>query len=187
MTILLYENAIRTLRENKMEILGTTCATDEQIRRVEARLRLSLPPSYKQMLSDFGALEFDTTEIYGWLSQGIDAKFTTNVVYATERARDDDRISRTMVPFLASGYGPFFVMDCAEIGADGEAAIYEVSPGGHQKGIDRLADSFGAFLSEEVDRVLQGRDDGWESGEEDLSSPPYSNGGYWKERAKDFD
>lgn len=138
------------------------------------------------MLSDFGALEFATTEIYGWLSQGIDAEFATNVVYTTERERRDGRISGTMVPFLTSGYGPFFVIECAEIGVDGEAAIYEISPAGYHRGKDRLADSFGAFLIEEVDRARKTRDDGEEFEEED-TSPPRRAEEYWKERAKDFE
>lgn len=186
MTILLYDDAIRALRENDMPVLGTTGATEENIRQIEARLGVSLPPSYRKMLSDFGALEFGTTEIYGWLSQGIDAKFATNVVHTTERDRRDGRISGTMVPFLTSGYGPFFVMDCTDIGLDGEAAIYEISPAGYERGKDRLADSFGAFLIEEVDRALQTRDDGDEFEEEDTSPSPRT-GQYWKQRAKDFD
>ncbi|AXA41600.1 SMI1/KNR4 family protein [Rhizobium leguminosarum] len=187
MTILLYDDAIRALRENDVPILGTTGATEENIKQIQVRLGVSLPPSYRKMLSDFGALEFGTKEFYGWLSQGIDAKFATNVVYTTERERCDGRISGAMVPFLTSGYGPFFVIDCTEIGLDGEAAIYEVSPAGYERGKDRVADSFGAFLIEEVDRVLQTRDDGHEFEEEITSPSPQRTRRYWKERAKDFE
>jgi hypothetical protein len=186
MTVLIYENALRTLRESGMDVLGTTGATTEDIRLIEDRLGNRLPPSYRKMLSDFGALEFGTVEIFGWLSQGIDARFITNVVFATERERAAGRITDSMIPFLTSGYGPFFVMDCAEINADGEAAVYEISAGGHEKGKDRLAESFGAFLSEEVSRALEGQDGGPEF-DEGASSSQDSNSAYWKERAKDFD
>ncbi len=62
-----------------------------------------------------------------------------------------------MIPFLTAGYGPFYVMDCAEMNTDGEAPVYEVSTGGYTNGKDKLADSFGEFLRNEVRRTLAPR------------------------------
>ncbi|CDZ49647.1 SMI1/KNR4 family protein [Neorhizobium galegae] len=177
-----YRFAIENLRENGIDILGTKSATENDLKQI----------SYKKMLSEYGALEFDTIEIYGWLSQGIDAKFITNVVHATERERADGRISDTMIPFLTAGYGPFYVMDCAEMNADGEAPVYEVSAGGYTKGKDKLADSFGEFLRNEVRRTLEARAQGgseFDDDDDDEDSPPSREfiSEYWKDRARDFE
>lgn len=183
----MYGDAIRTLKHNEIDILGTKSATHEDLTRIESRLGHKLPDSYKEMLLEFGAIEFDTIEIYGWLTQGIDATFITNVVYAAERYRAEGRISQTMIPFLTSGYGPFFVMDCGEMSAEGEAPVYEISAGGYQRGKDKLAESFGEFLLGEVHRMLQARSEG---GPEFDDVPPSSRedvSGYWKDRAKDFE
>lgn len=189
MSIAMYDDAIRCLRDNGIDILGTKSATEDDLNQIETRLGVTLPISYKKMLSEHGALEFDTIEIYGWLSQGIDAKFITNVVYATERERADGRISDTMVPFLTAGYGPFYVMDCAEMNTDGEAPVYEVSAGGYTNGKDKLADSFGEFLRIEVRRTLEARAQGGSEFGDDEDSPPSREfiGEYWKDRAKDFE
>ncbi|WFR98760.1 SMI1/KNR4 family protein [Rhizobium tumorigenes] len=190
MSAAMYDDAIRSLRENGIDVLGTKSATEEDVKRIEARLGVILPVSYKKMLSEYGALEFDTVEIYGWLSQGIDAKFVTNVVYATERERANGRISETMIPFLTAGYGPFYVMECAEINADGEAPVYEVSTGGHIHGKDRLADSFGEFLRNEVRRTVEARAQGGPEFDDDTKDSPPSRkfvSDYWKDRAKDFE
>lgn len=190
MSTVVYDDAIRSLRDNGIDILGTKSATEEDLKQIETRLGVSLPVSYKKMLSEYGALEFDTVEIYGWLSQGIDAKFITNVVYATERARADGRISETMIPFLTAGYGPFFVMDCAEMNSDGEAPVYEVSVGGYANGKDKLADSFGEFLRNEVGRTLEARAQGGPEFDDDEEDSPPSRefiSEYWKDRAQDFE
>lgn len=190
MSTAMYEDAIRSLRDHGIDILGTKRATEEDLKQVEARLGVTLPVSYKKMLCEYGALEFDTIEIYGWLSQGIDAKFITNVVYATERERADGRISDTMIPFLTAGYGPFYVIDCVEMNADGEAPVYEVSAGGYKNGKDRLADSFGEFLRDEVRRTLEAGAMGGPEFDDDTEDSPASRkfiGEYWKDRAKDFE
>ncbi|WP_309506049.1 SMI1/KNR4 family protein [Rhizobium sp. PRIMUS64] len=190
MSTAMFDDAIRSLRDNGIDILGTRSATEEDLKQIETQLGVSLPVSYKKMLSEYGALEFDTIEIYGWLSQGIDAKFITNVVYATERERADGRISETMIPFLTAGYGPFFVMDCAEMNADGEAPVYEVSAGGYAIGKDKIADSFGEFLRNEVRRTLEARAQGGPEFDDDEEDSPPSRefiSEYWKDRAKDFE
>jgi hypothetical protein len=188
MSIAMYDDAIRSLRENGIDILATESATEDDLKQIESRLGLKLPVSYRKMLSEFGALEFDTIEIYGWLAQGIDAKFITNVVHATERERAEGRINNTMVPFLTAGYGPFYVMECAEMSTDGEAPIYEVSAGGYKSGTDKLADSFGEFLRNEVGRTLEARSQRGPEFDEEEDSPPSREfiSEYWKDRAKDF-
>ncbi len=69
MSTAMYDDAIRSLRDNGIAILGTKSATEDDLNQIEARLGVTLPVSYKKMLSEHGALEIDTIEIYGWLSR----------------------------------------------------------------------------------------------------------------------
>ncbi|RJG40627.1 SMI1/KNR4 family protein [Mesorhizobium sp. DCY119] len=140
------EKAIGLLKDRSIDIFSGTGATDADIVAIEARLGVRLPPSYKAMLTQFGTLSFEGIEVYGWTRSGLDGKSIPNVVFATEDDRKRGLISDQMVNFMVAGYGPTFVLDCAEISADGEAPVYEISAGGIKRDRDRLADTFGAFF-----------------------------------------
>lgn len=73
-----------------------------------------------------------------------------NVVFATETSRKERLITDTMIEIGVAGYGPFFFIDCAELDENGEAPVYEAPANGVQNGKDKLADSFGEFLLNEV-------------------------------------
>lgn len=149
-----YEKAIGLLKDRSIDIFSGTGATDADIVAIEARLGVRLPPSYKAMLTQFGTMSFEGIEFYGWTRSGLDGKSIPNVVFATEDDRKRGLISDQMVDFMVAGYGPTFVLDCAEIGAEGEVPVYEISAGGIKRGKDRLADTFGAFFLAEVERIL---------------------------------
>lgn len=149
-----YEKAIGLLKDRSIDIFSGTGATDADIVAIEARLGVRLPPSYKAMLTQFGTMSFEGIEVYGWTRSGLDGKSIPNVVFATEDDRKRGLISDQMVDFMVAGYGPTFVLDCAEIGAEGEAPVYEISAGGIKRGKDRLADTFGTFFLAEVERIL---------------------------------
>nr|WP_272874795.1 SMI1/KNR4 family protein [Agrobacterium tumefaciens] len=142
------------MKDRSIDIFSGTGATDADIVAIEARLGVRLPPSYKAMLTQFGTLSFEGIEVYGWTRSGLDGKSIPNVVFATEDDRKRGLVSDQMVNFMVAGYGPTFVLDCAEISADGEAPVYEIPAGGIKRGKDRLADTFGAFFLAEVERIL---------------------------------
>lgn len=186
-----YEEAIRRLRDAGIEIFSTVSATSADIAAIEARLGVSLPLSYRAMLSQFGIMSFEGIEVYGWTPSGVDGKSIPNVVFATEEDRKKGLISDQMVDFMVAGYGPTFVLDCAETGTDGEAPVYEIPAGGIKHGKDRLADSFGAFLLKEVERVVQDlrNEQAAASAGEDVGNETSRKwmADYWKQRAKDFE
>lgn len=61
-----------------------------------------------------------------------------------------------MIRIMASGYGPFFAIDCNQIDANGEAPVYEVSAKGVAQGKSRVAESFGEFFLNEVKALIGG-------------------------------
>ena len=146
--------AIAKLRNNGIELLSSVAASDADIMAIEKRLGVLLPPSYKSMLSEFGNLAFEGVELFGWTRSGLNATGAPCVIFMTEHDRERELISDQMVLFMVAGYGPSFVLDCAEASTAGEAPVYEISAGGIKRGRDKLADSFGDFFLQEVNRVL---------------------------------
>ncbi len=149
-----YRSAIEKLRDNGVKIDYQMPASDDLIRALEERLGVDLPISYKAMLSEFGILGFGGNDFYGLGRTGLDGKNAPSVVFTTERSRKEGEISDTMVRIKASGYGPCFVIDCAQSTSPGEAAIYELDERGLSYGSERVADSFGTFLLEDVNEYL---------------------------------
>lgn len=157
MSVAAYDAAIRKLRSHGIEPDFRIPASGDLIAGLEARLGVVLPPSYRKMLSEFGILGFDAQDIYGLGLTGLDARNAPSVL-ATEDERRRGLITDQMIWIMSSGYGPIFVIDCAERREDGECPVYEVSTGGYKTGKARVAESFGDFLMAEVDLLLRGED-----------------------------
>lgn len=158
MTIEKYLTAIRKINANDIEIypqLDDLPTKKELIEELEKRLLVSLPLSYRKMLEDFGILGFEGQTFYGLGKLGLDGKGGSGVVFQTEVARGRGQISENMVRILSSGYGPEFVIDCAQMDADGEAPVFEVAASGYKDGMKKVADSFGEFLLNEVNMLLE--------------------------------
>lgn len=100
-------------------------------------------------------MAFEGTTVYGLGETGLDGRSAPSVVFTTDRSRKAGEISSTMVRIMASGYGPFFVLECAEIDDQDEAPVYEIPMTGYQDGIEKVADSFGEFLLNEVNMNME--------------------------------
>lgn len=127
------------------------------IELLEARLNTKLPGSYKAMVKDFGSLSFGSKDVYGLTHLGMDVASTPNVVFATEDLRSRGGITGKMIEIMASGYGPNFVLDCGQLDQRGEAPVYEINELGYKHGMNKVADSFGEFLLNEVKMMLANR------------------------------
>ena len=145
-----YHQAIMLLEENNVRVLTKFPASSELIADLEQRLGVTLPKSYVQMLKDFGIMVFKGHMIYGLGKTGLEGDAAPNVVFATKDRRQNDEITASMVEIMPSGYGPFFVIDCDDIGASSEATVWQVSELGVVKGKSKVAESFGEFLLAEV-------------------------------------
>ncbi len=152
-----YRFAIDRLKNNGVEIDYVIPASNELIRSLEHRLGVMLPLSYKAMLSEFGILGFGGNDFYGLGKTGLEGKNAPSVVFTTERSRMEREISPTMVRIKASGYGPYYVIDCAKKSSPDESPIYEVDEKGIQFGIERVSDSFGTFVLEHVNEYFANR------------------------------
>ncbi len=93
--------------------------------------------------------------IYGLGKTGVFGNSAPNVVFVTKDRIENSEISQSMIEIMPSGYGPFFVIDCSKMDADGEAPVYLVSAGGYEVECEKVADSFGEFLLNEVNMLLE--------------------------------
>lgn len=152
-----FASAIEKLKNAQISIDEPRPQTDQTIKALENRLGVLLPISYKKMLYEFGNLGFGPVEFYGITKGGFDAMGAPNVVFLTEKSRLRNEISDQMVYIMASGYGPFFVIDCNERNAIGESPILEIDEFGFNTGSKRAFDSFGEFCLHEVDMYISSR------------------------------
>lgn len=150
-----YEEAIELIKKHDLDPMPIKRPSVEDLATLEQRLGVRLPNSYRRMLLDFGILMVDSITISGIGNDGIVGTNSYNVVFATETSRKEGLITDTMVEIGVAGYGPFFFIDCAELDENGEAPVYEAPANGVHNGKDRLADSFGEFLLNEI-RSLTG-------------------------------
>ncbi|MEL6475537.1 MAG: SMI1/KNR4 family protein, partial [Pseudomonadota bacterium] len=60
-----------------------------------------------------------------------------------------------MVRIMASGYGPFYVIDCEYVDQDGESPVFLVDQLGYAVSRERVANSFGEFLLTEMKECIK--------------------------------
>lgn len=153
MSIFDYYAAIQALTGSGVAMTSSKGARSDEILGIEERLGVALPESYKAMLVEHGCLSFEGQEFYGWTQSGFAARSVSCAVFMTEADRARGLIGSEMITIMATGYGPFMVLDCSET-VRGEAPVYEISGGGIGYGRCKLSDNFGSFFLEEVKRVL---------------------------------
>ncbi|MDP0930198.1 SMI1/KNR4 family protein [Paracoccus onubensis] len=155
MTVALYNQALDILSKNEIDVDYNIPAADDLVSSLERHFGHPLPESYKAMLRQHGILAFEGTTIYGLGKTGLDGQSAPSVIFTTDKSRKAGEISSTMVRIMASGYGPFFVLECAEIDDQGEAPVYEIPMTGYQDGMKKVADSFDEFLLNEVNMNME--------------------------------
>lgn len=149
-----YRRAVSLLEDRKLFIrrFPQDAAVVEALGRA---LGVTLPPSYATMLRECGLMLYSGGDIiYGIGLGAYDTKGGSGVHFLTLTARRQGRIGPTMVRIMSSGYGPEFCLECAEADAHGEAPVYLVPANGDLGAAERVAESFGAFLLQEVETAI---------------------------------
>ena len=134
--------------------------SEEFITKLEARLAVKLPSSYKMFLRDYGFLGVEGLEFYGEWERDRIGGGIPSFVWATESSRERGEIGHQEIRVMASGYGPNFVIDCSEKDDDGESPVYLVSvsvdenTGEISYNRKKVADSFGEFFLSEIQGIV---------------------------------
>lgn len=150
-----YQEALDLLDQSAIKVLVRFPAAPELVTEAEARIGHQFPPSYRLMLEEFGVLLFKGVEINGIGKAGLSPDSKNNVVSLTSAGRADGSLSDKMVRIMSSGYGPYFVLDCSEADATGEAPVYELSLAGQAGEKTKVAADFGTFLLNMVKASVQ--------------------------------
>jgi hypothetical protein len=150
MTVALYQSAREILHTSRTKVIVGTGAGDQQIAELGGLRDCKLPPSYRAMLSDCGFLRFRGKMISGIGLDGVVGSSFGNVYFATMKSRTCGVISDRMIWVMSTGYGPDYVLDCSQPSDIGECPVFLVSEQGYAAGYEREADSFGAFLLDQV-------------------------------------
>ena len=111
--------AIQDLLESRKNFLATGAATEEQVRDLEAQLRVSIPDQYRDFLLRFGSVLWFGHAIFGIGSGPFGPTCDLAAVRATLRARAREvppgftPVPQQAVVVERYGGGGFFCLDCS--------------------------------------------------------------------------
>ena len=94
------------LQEFGLELESTQKATDDDIRFFEQTLGVELGDEYKSFLKEFGTLEVEFYEFYGFFKDNISIP---SAIFATKEARKTiSNFPQDLVVFYEAGDGSFY-------------------------------------------------------------------------------
>jgi hypothetical protein len=152
-----YDAAKHIIDEHTSEAHFVGPRQPEIVDAAEATLGLRFPPTYRQFVSEFGAGSLHGHETYGVIDQDWEATVPDGVGL-TLRDRENFQLPPAFIVIGDSDDGDRYVLDTSQTDADGEAPVLRWMPGVRPDEAgppERLADSFGSFLLEELRFAVQ--------------------------------
>jgi antitoxin YobK len=142
-----YERAVALIEANDEEADFAGPKPRELIELAERAVGLRFPPTYRRFLSEFGAGNFGSTEIYGVIDEDFEHSSVPDAIWlALSQPRPG------LLVFYAVGEGTEFCLDTTRAASDGEMPVVAVDPSGNREEV--ASDFGGAFLmlvQEELD------------------------------------
>ena len=135
-----YERAVALIEDNDEEADFDGPKPPELIELAERAVGLRFPPTYRRFLSEFGAGNFGSAEIYGVIDEDFEHSSVPDAIWlALNQPRPG------LFVFYAVGEGTEFCLDITRTGSDGEMPVVAVDPIGDRQ--EEVASDFGcAFL-----------------------------------------
>ena len=153
MTEIHYNKAMQLLSENDIPLIQVGGADASIVDLLEKEIAVQLPKSYRRLLTEFGALSFEGNMISGIGKNGVYGDNFGSVYFSTTELRKNEEITDKMLHLMPTGYGPYFVIDCAQLNQRSEGPVYEINELGYKHGMKKVAESFGEFLLNEVNML----------------------------------
>ena len=121
------------------------------IERAEIALGIRFPPVCRSYLADFGAAH----AVYGLIDETFNPKFRPDAVGITLDLRRKWGLPPQYIVIHDLGDGEVFCLDTGAV-SEGDCAVVAFTPGIllNQQSWDRIAESFGGFLLDEVRRFV---------------------------------
>jgi hypothetical protein len=135
-----YERAVALIEDNCDEADFDGPKPPELIELAERAVGLRFPPTYRRYLSEFGAGNIGSTEIYGVIDEDFEHSSVPDAIWlALSQPRPG------LFVFYAVGEGTEFCLDITRTASDGEMPVVAVDPSGDK--LEEVASDFGrAFL-----------------------------------------
>ena len=152
--------ASKKLTDAELETFATGGCSDNFIGELERRLNTKLPPSYRLFLQEYGILEVEGDEFYGEIEDEDVGSAIPSFIFATETARALGEIGAQDVYIKSAGHGPIYILDCREVEANREAAVFiqcaefDTKSGDVKYTRSLSGESFGHFFLGEIDRKI---------------------------------
>jgi hypothetical protein len=119
----------------------------------ETALGLSFPPSYRRFLLEMGCGDVNGLEVFGLINDNFENSAIPNGIWLTLKERQEIGLDPAYVLIGEGGDGSFYGLDTRQVGSSGEAPVVRLSVDGRQS--ERVADSFGEYLLEAVQGVVE--------------------------------
>lgn len=117
------------------------------IKAAERNLSVEFPQTYRKFLQEFGSCGLGSFEIYGLVSDNFINSGIPDVVWLTNKGREEWGLPKYLIPIYDLGDGEWFCIDLRTL-KEGEANIVPYTPGysSSDQYIEKVADDFGALL-----------------------------------------
>ena len=135
-----YERAVALIEDHEDEVDFDGPKSPELIELAERAVGLRFPPTYRRFLSEYGAGNLGSTEIYGVIDEDFEHSSVPDAIWlALTHPRPG------LFVFYAVGEGTEFCLDTTRPASDGEMPVVAVLPSEETQ--DEVASDFGnAFL-----------------------------------------
>lgn len=121
------------------------------IRKAEAALGVTFPPSYRRFLLDLGCGDIGGFEIFGVIDDNFQNSSVPNGVWLTLNERRNIGLAPGLVIVGEGGDGCYYALDIRPIEVAVEAGVVRLLPDGSLA--DRVTSSFGEYFLDAVKRV----------------------------------
>ncbi|MBQ3612353.1 MAG: SMI1/KNR4 family protein [Firmicutes bacterium] len=149
-----YKSAVSIMKANG-ELCDFVGSIDQSvINKAEKVLGVSFSKTYRAYLSEFGAGNFGSQEIYGIISENFIDSGVPDAIWLTLKERKENNLPEELVIIYFSGDEYYYCLDTSEFEGD-ECPIVAVHIGQLACEREKIYDSFSEFLLEIIDEELE--------------------------------
>lgn len=127
---------------------------EDVISAISDKLGIKFSGSYYNFLIDFGVGSFGGTEIYGLINSDFENSSIPDGAWVTNDYRNSENLDENLFVIGEDGMGGLICLDLNKV-KDGEPLVVTVEEGESEY----LADSFGAYLLEQVTQEIGNADE----------------------------
>lgn len=153
MSIQAYKSAVQLMEQHSELMDFDGMCSQDLIARIESRLNVVFPSTYRAFLQDYSVGSFDGIEIFGITKKEPEALLIPNVLGATLRARKQYELPSHLILISEIGNGSVYCLDCSPNNGSPVVVYWTTYPLEKQT-YEIDAESFGEFLLSQVQDTL---------------------------------